>query len=267
MAERMSEKAENVSHKSRTSRLSSSSAAVKARAAAQAAKVRAEFAVKEARLKVEKAEKEAELQLGKAKLEAELSALEQQKEAAAAEAQAEALEAAEYRENSVKSGSSSHEVLQEEIVTRTKEYVAAQTELHRASIPVSHPDQAHDAAMSEESYITWHPLSAIGPNEDDVHEQGEAPSRPPGHSKPLSQSAPHTGNQTIPNQDSGRPEVPKKAHFPQKPALNAMTPPYFPSYVPPTSRVAPETEHLARYLARRDLVSTSLYQFDDKPEN
>ncbi|XP_063766814.1 uncharacterized protein LOC134882797 [Eleginops maclovinus] len=121
--------------------------------------------------------------------------------------------------------------------------------------------------MSEGSYITWHPLSAIGPNEDDVHEQGEAPSRPPGHSKPLSQSAPHTGNQTIPNQDSGRPEVPKKAHFPQKPALNAMTPPYFPSYVPPTSRVAPETEHLARYLARRDLVSTSLYQFDDKPEN
>ena len=49
----------------------------------------------EATLKVQKAEKEAELQLAKAKLDAELSTLALQREAAAAIAQAEALEAAE----------------------------------------------------------------------------------------------------------------------------------------------------------------------------
>ena len=38
-------------------------------------------------------------------------------------------------------------------------------------------------------------------------------------------------------------------------------------FAPSTASVAPETEHLARYLARHDLVSTSLYQYDDKPEN
>lgn len=149
MAERMSEKNGNASvrtHKSRSSRLSTSSAAVRARAVAQAAKVRAEFAEKEAQLKVERATTEAELgrvkadlELGKAKLEAELSALESKKEAAAAEAQAEALESAELQENSVHSDSSSHEVLQEEIATRTQEYVAAQTELRRHSIPLSLP--------------------------------------------------------------------------------------------------------------------------------
>ncbi len=40
-----------------------------------------------------------------------------------------------------------------------------------------------------------------------------------------------------------------------------------PVYASSIPSVTPETENLARYLARRDLVSTSLYQFDDKPEN
>ena len=31
--------------------------------------------------------------------------------------------------------------------------------------------------------------------------------------------------------------------------------------------LAPKTENQAQYLARHDLVSTSLYKFDDKPEN
>lgn len=38
-------------------------------------------------------------------------------------------------------------------------------------------------------------------------------------------------------------------------------------YAPSNASQVPETEHLAQYLACRDLVSTSLYQFEDRPEN
>lgn len=51
--------------------------------------------------------------------------------------------------------------------------------------------------------------------------------------------------------------------------LNKSAQPFLPQtyYTPPASHSAPLTEHLAQYLAQRDLVSSSLYQFDDKPEN
>lgn len=255
MEHEKSEKASVHTRKSKSSNFSSSSAAVKARAAAEAAKVRAAFAEKEAQLKVEKA-----------RLEAELGTLALQREAAAATAQAETLEAAENQENSVKSGSSSHKDLQKEIATRTKEYVAAHAKLHPPRVPLSVHATSPKAAMSEESYITWLPTSDKGLNVDEENEQGETPNRQSGHSKPSSQSAPPTGNHASPNQDSGQAR-PKKIHFPHKAHLSAIAPSYTPFYASSVPSEASETEHLARYLARRDLVSTSLYQFDDKPEN
>lgn len=47
--------------------------------------------------------------------------------------------------------------------------------------------------------------------------------------------------------------------------LNISAPCYYPQLKPDQGVSA--TEHLAQYLARRDLVSASLYEFDDKPEN
>lgn len=41
---------------------------------------------------------------------------------------------------------------------------------------------------------------------------------------------------------------------------------YAPRHIPPAS-TPPLAEPLAQYLARRDLVSSGLYQFADKPEN
>ena len=140
--------------KSKSSSSSTSSAAVRARAKAEAAKAQATFAEREATIKVQKAEKEAELQLGKAKLDAELSALALQREAAAAIAQAEALEAAELDiGDSIRTDPSSLD-LQNEIATRTNEYVEAQAGLDVSRTRVSVHTTSPGVALSDASYVT-----------------------------------------------------------------------------------------------------------------
>ncbi|XP_030209647.1 uncharacterized protein LOC115541880 [Gadus morhua] len=286
--------------KSKSSSSSTSSAAVRARAKAEAAKARATFAVREVTLKVQKAEKEAELQLGKAKLEAELSALALQREAAAAIAQAEALEAAELDiGDSIRTDPSSLD-LQNEIATRTNEYVEAQAGLDVSLTRVSVHTTSPGVALSDASYVTWPPPPEHNSEPQGEIKEDETPYRPSRHDATPRQpfpsaksryvthiSAPlnggHTnqerrdgqqttnigdnGHHTTPARGNGQPTKPKTTHHPHKSPFKATAPSYVPMYAPPTASVAPETEHLARYLARRDLVSTSLYQFDDKPEN
>ncbi|XP_062413389.1 uncharacterized protein LOC119222763 [Pungitius pungitius] len=234
--------------KSKSSQSTASSATVRARARAEAAKARAAFAEEEAQLKVERAAKEAELQLGKAKLEAKLGALELRREAAAAIAQAEALEAAELDlEDSIKTDISSRANLQGEIVTRTKEYVEAQAEHNVVQTHASAHATFPAAASSEGSYVTWDPPSGRNLQLQERQEEVETHNRPSEHNT--------------------APAKTKMIHQPLKPQLKAAAPSYVPVHAPYTPRVTPETEHLALFLARRDLVSTSLYQFDDKPEN
>nr|XP_055034971.1 uncharacterized protein LOC129422846 [Misgurnus anguillicaudatus] len=286
----MTDNASARTRKSKSSFSSASSAAVRARAKAEAAKARAAFAEKEAELKVQRAEKEAELQLGKAKLEAELGALELQREAAAAIAQAEALEAAELDlEGSVKTEVSSQANLQNEIVTRTNEYVDAQAEHNIPGNQAPAHATLPEATLSEGSYVTWNPSTerklVDGQEEVETHNRpseynavltkpffgNHAKLRDVTHiSTPLNGG--HTGlgrydgHYTAPIRDNGHLSKPK-ATYPHKSPLKATAPSYTPMYAPSNPRVTPETEHLARYLARRDLVSTSLYRFDDKPEN
>ncbi len=104
--------------------VSTASAAARARARAEAARIRASFAEKEAKLKIEQAEREARALLEKARLDAELSALTLQREAAAAVAQAEILEAAEEQSN-VPDDKSAKKSLKEECMQRTSDYVTS----------------------------------------------------------------------------------------------------------------------------------------------
>ncbi len=48
--------------------------------------------------------------------------------------------------------------------------------------------------------------------------------------------------------------------------MKAPSYPYIAQYIPPAS-LPHQAEPLAQYLAQRDLVSSGLYQFDNKPEN
>ena len=231
-----------------------------------------------------------------------MSALALKKEAAAAIAQAEALEVAELDIGySIKTDPSSQENLKNEIATRTNEYVEAQAGLDVSRTRVSIHATIPGVALSEASYITWHPPAEHNSGPQEELEEDETPYRPSRHdaaprqpfysnhaksrhvihiSAPLNggrtgqvrRDGQHTtnigdsGHHTTPARDSRQPRKPKTTHHPRKSPLKATAPSYVPVNAPSTASVVPETEHLARYLARRDLVSTSLYQFD-KPEN
>ncbi len=146
--------------------------------------------------------------------------------------------------------------------------------------------------MSEGSYVTWNRPSERNlqlkkeQKEVETHnrssEHNTAPEKPffSNHTKfrdvthistPLNGG--HTGllrydgHQTIPDRDGERSAKPNTMYHPSKSPRKATAPSYVPVYASSIPSVTPETENLARYLARRDLVSTSLYQFDDKPEN
>lgn len=60
---------------------------------------------------------------------------------------------------------------------------------------------------------------------------------------------------------------PKTTHYFDGLPLNAASPSYDPEGITTPPSITSEAGNLARYLARRDLVSTSLYQFDDRPES
>lgn len=138
--DRASQKSASSSHTS----VSTASAAARARAKAEAARVRVSFAEKEAKLKIEQAEKEAKALLEEARLTAELNALTLQREAAAAVAQAEILEAAEEKIK-VTDDKSARRSLKEESMQRTNDYVTQQAELQKHSrchdfVPVKHEE-------------------------------------------------------------------------------------------------------------------------------
>lgn len=236
------------SRKTKSSRSSASSAAIHARAEAEAAKARASYAEKEAKLKVESAEKEAALQLSKVKLEAELKALEFEREAAAAIAQAEALEAAVELEFDG-SDSIAQENLQKDIEIRTKEYVEKQAQQIQA--PAAPRSIGH---CSDQTFITWH-----GASPEDVRVQHVTSDK---HN-----NSRENGLLSNHNDIKGCSNFSGQQAKPNRLSLNPSALSYVPQGIAMPNSVTHETEHLARYLARRDLVSTSLYKFDDRPES
>lgn len=109
-------------------------AAARARAQAEAAIARAAFADKEMRLKIEQAETEAKLHMEKAKLDAELEALHLQREAAAAIAKAEILEAAIDFNGGGPSISVGKPLLETDDTERTSNYVNTHSKLHHLAM-------------------------------------------------------------------------------------------------------------------------------------
>ena len=288
----------------RSKSTSNSSAVIKARARAEAAKARVSFAEREAQLKKLRAQKQAELQLENAILEADLEELGVQREAAAAEAEAEILEAAE-EEDFVSATNKDREPVPEEVIAeRTSEYVEEQNKLHSAHASTPGPPG------SDESLITWGtPISESPSTSNAQHVDSKPPVTPitqhgedykppvtpnsqhrevskpavipktPADSTPLYKKpkekalqrelrremdptpAHHTMNPAaqsfIPHQSANR------SYIPQQHAARSPNP----QHVRTRDDPAPVTNDLARYLARRDLVSTSLFNFDDRPES
>ncbi|XP_072891311.1 uncharacterized protein [Hemitrygon akajei] len=258
-----------------------SSKATQARAKAEAAKVRARFAKEELEVKMkaaareaenqkekaareaenqkekaareaenqkEKAAREAENELERKRVEARLEALKLEREAAAAEVEAELIEDAEEMHDP-KDGKSTSEKIGLE---RTRVYVQSQMEWKTLS---SSPYLFDNVPLHEES---WRGPTASRPSEEDnlPSQLRDEPRNARAHDKYFS----------TPNlPDLGRREA-KTESRPANPITDVRPQSCTCGHVP-SARTPPADESAARYFARRDLVTSGLYQFDDKPEN
>nr|XP_021331373.1 uncharacterized protein LOC110439581 [Danio rerio] len=231
----------------------SSESVTRARARAEAAKVRASYASQEAKLKIEKATREAQNQLETVKLDTELEVLTLQREADIAAVEAQVLEDAEIEMHAAAEKGESEEKVK---IERTSEYVNSQLNLS-SHYPSAHfsalPNAPASHADSHNSFITWSP-----PVKDPSHTQSI-------NDKPKYQDADFVhlpaANLSSPSTGIIKSEVDRTNPF-----MNIHAKPYIPQCIPSTS-TPPQAEPLAQYLARRDLVCSGLYQFDDKPEN
>ncbi|KAK3545643.1 hypothetical protein QTP70_008781 [Hemibagrus guttatus] len=220
-----------------TNRSRSSSAsfvAAKARAKLEAARAKAEFLKKESEILIEKAQ----LKVMEARMEASLSALKHESEVAAALAEAKVLEAAAESEL----GERISDV--REISDRTRDYV-----MHQSQLELSPP-------VGDEPYQT--PLEPI------VHMlKPETPQR--GHRLTAwdvrdSYNKPDT--ESIMQQPQRSVQIP--SHKFQAPPFTSS-----PCKTTPQQSFNNDTNvsEIARYLARRELVNSGLFKFDDRPEN
>jgi len=219
--------------------------------AAKEAEYQKEKADREAEYQKEKAAKELESQLEKARRDAELDALPVRREAAAAEAEVAVWEAADAMENG-KSHPPSDSPEQEAINARpstsqppandTFQGIPNNTSSARRRLsyflnePPSHAYNNSHPALSNDGFDYAYVPPAI--KRENKAPQGERDHR---NKMCVTHKMCHTD-------------------------LNTSAQPFHPQSMPAANHGALATEHLAKYLARRDLVSSCLYQFDDKPE-
>lgn len=247
------------SSSTRSSRLSVSAAAARARAKAEAARARVAFTQREISIKVDKA-----------RLEANLEALNIEKEAAAAIAQAEVLEAAAELENEEHRSWKSLPIMVQSTHERVSDYIRDQTmQLNQRTV---------SANLSQ---ISEHPMeNTLQPSPKYIikDEYVRNDCHPPPLQLQPSSAAPHAYQTGCTSTPSVKPDTrdhlqaqnevllqePNGSMFHPKPMLT------FPQHGNTLYTDRSESSvmmDMAKYLARKELVSTGLSHFDDRPES
>lgn len=221
---------------------SASAAATKARAKAEAARVQVSYAEKEAAMMREKAHIEAR----KAEVEADLYVLQKEKSAIAASAEAAVYEAAaEVEEGPLKDLA---QITLEDRAQRTKEYVQTHSLL-------SHTQQQAPVPQLLPVTPPVSQLRPVAPPHAENFQRDALHSRPPAKTANILSST--FGLKDEPVNDTRRADY---SCHPQSPVPHASHPRDF-------ACEAPQTTDLAKYLIRREMVSSGLLKFDDRPEN
>ncbi|XP_041841982.1 uncharacterized protein LOC121640335 [Melanotaenia boesemani] len=214
---------------------STTSSATRAYAKAKAARAQLAFAEKEANMMKQKAELEASMLKQKADLDASLHLLQCQKAAAAAEAEAVAYEEAELQSGEFSRPQSVEFELS--AAQRTSEYVQQQSELLFPDIQDDAPDPErndNEVDVQDSTRITKPVAASIQTNPSPVKRE----------MKPEPTMSTYLTNTYLPG--------------PPKQTTNLPD-----GYMPTTN----SAQDFAKYLIRKELVSTGLLQFDDRPEN
>lgn len=244
------------SKRSSSSQCSVADAAARARATAEAARARATFALKEMELKKQRAR----LDLEKATLEASLQALELERAGAAANAEAEVLEAAAAGKEPEDIQSLRSSVTPQEKHRWTEAYDEQQAAQVGASSPAP-PQSAPQPCQMKESPPTTQRGSISNPvDPNDAQAMYSATQRsvylPADQPPQLPSSYSHA-----PYED--RQQQSYSSHH--RPS-HRLHPPRNYTYNPHVTQGA-DMMDFARYLARRELVTTGLTKFDDRPES
>lgn len=269
---------ETGSRYSSATRCSVASAAAKARAIAEATRAKAAFTQQELQLKKQRAR----LELEKATLDADLEALEMEKEAAAANAEAEALEAAAGIER------------EETLLTRSEVVASEATEGMEREDTLHNRSKTAPTEVQQrtEAYVESQALGIFDPNASSLDPvplpriKESPPTRPNLVTNPTIihearsvhlatqklESPPALEQHTFtPQQSSFYSYSPSKAHQGQlrSPHGQASHPEYLQEDDRQISAAAPHLNMMdfVKYMARRELVTTGLNRFDDRPES
>lgn len=241
--------ASQVSTGSLRSSASQISRAALACARAEAARARASYA-----------EREVQLKLNKVKLEAELESLSLQREAAAADAEADILEAAESNSTHLSVMQRSNAPIHGESAEHTLEYIEGQAK-HQVDLQskdalsnAPHPKDDFPKEKVPSINVTYEPVRGS-------HMFQNAYSETPSKAYVQLPTPSHYPPATL--DDCGRASL-KHPSFPN-PAARPYTSPNVTSLHPQSHRDS--MFDIAKFLARRDLVSTGLSKFNDQPES
>ncbi|XP_061877153.1 uncharacterized protein LOC133629987 [Entelurus aequoreus] len=232
----------------------STASAALVRAKAEAAKVRASYASQEAKLKMEEAKlklEKAHNQLETTRISTELEVLTLQREADAAEAEAQVWEEATAAQST---GDDRKTESEKAKIERTSEYVQSQIDLQQllASPAALCPAiNKQPCPLTQATINAWHlnentPYMQPSPNKTNFKSDKESHFSTPNLNKPVKATT----------------------NFEEKrqPGSNIHAPPYVPRQFPQAS-MSSSVESLAHYLATRDLITSGLYYFADKPED
>ena len=227
---------------------SASVAAARARAQAEAARTRAFYAQKENAIKLDKVKMEVTHQLEKARLDADLEMLHHEKEAAAALAQAEVLEAAAAGSERDNISEARRSVSLQSKAERTSEYVRAQAMELFGKQPKRSTEPTHESKPTLPVLHSLHVADSPIVADSKQHISTDRPPQPCDSTQ---------RNERRLETSNFHPSHPSQRESPQVRA--GSTPFHQPE--------PPGMLDFAKYLARRELVITGLTQFDDRPES
>ncbi|XP_072921985.1 uncharacterized protein [Hemitrygon akajei] len=216
--------------------------------AAREAENQRKKAAREAENQRKKAAREAENELERKRVEAKLEVLKLEREAAAARVEAELIEDAEEMHDPVDGKSTSEKIRLE----RTRDYVQSQIEWKTRS---STPHSFDNVPLHEES------------------QRGPTASHPSQKINLRVQLCDESRNERAHDKYFSTPNLPELGRREEKTksrTANSITDVHPQSYIRShvsSARMPLAVEPVARYLAQRDLVTSGLYQFDNKPEN
>lgn len=240
-----------VTSSSSSSKSSAGLVAAKARARAEAARARSVFVKKETELMVEKAQ----LKVEEVRMEAALNALKQEKEVAAAEAEAEILEAAVAQLESEAGSLNIAAIPHESREKRTSDYV----ECHSRMQP-SHQSLSH-------SGVNAAPVNAHeGPQSPSHHGSKHNPTLVTGDGLPITPTPAMHRNSAAQSKNQPTSQCPTKTQSPMK-GPHEHTTPLTTRTPQPHGSDPTGMNDFVTYMARRELVTSGMVKFDDRPDN